>query len=334
MRGLAAASLLATAGTVCLVLKGWDLVPDWLRAGAMSPLAIRCLGWLLGGLVVLGILVAAMIRLRPASQHGHPRGLHRDQDGTAAIEFVFVLPLALMIFMVVTQAALLFNANMVVNYAVFSAARTAVTTLSLDIGAESRNLVMNPGLSGEGGSVKLTMIRRAAAMALVPVAGELSSAAQDVGDTVGKDIYQETRSLFGVFGKQPWGWFRRIEKNYNSAMQYTHIDLAKPEHWRDGDPDPDCPYRNSKRDDWNWDAGDWIYLPYCPYHPDRMDYYKWEDLKVRVIHQFLLSVPYANRFFSGKPATIPGYGGTQYQTEIRAFCAMMNEGGPDPHPTQ
>lgn len=329
MRWLMGASLAATAGVVWLGVASWNAGPDWARAAALSPLAIRCLVLILGGMVVLGVLVAVMMHLRPESQHGHPRGFHGNQDGTAAIEFVLLLPVALMVFMIVTQSALLFNANMMVQYAAYSTVRVASTVLSMSIGSELRNVVNNP--DGGAGSTKLDMLRRAAAMALVPISTGMDASSQDIGDSAGEAIRAETASVFSNLGKKERHWFGRIEKQYNYAWYYTHIDLAKPDHWRDGDPHGDCPYRHQERDEWTqWG---WTYLPYCPFYTDRMDYYKWEDLHVRVIYQYVLEMPYAGRLM-GSPTVVSGRKGTSYQTEIRATVSLMNEGGPDPQPQQ
>ncbi len=328
-RWLAGASLLATVGIVCLAIAVWRGNREWLQPAAFSPLALRCLALIAGGMVVLGLVAAAMVRLEARGRPGHPRGLHGNQDGTAAIEFVLLLPVAVMVFLVVTQSALLFNANVMVQYAAWAAMRVATTVVPFTFGDELRNLVNNP--DGGTSSEKLAMIRRAAAMALVPISGGIPSSVASVGDSAGQAIRQETAAAFSNLSEKERHWFARIEPQYNYAWYYTQIDLAKPEHWRDGDPDPDCPYRNQQRDEWTqWG---WTYLPYCPFHPDRMDYYKWEDLHQRLIYQYLLEMPYAGRFL-GTRASVPGYKGETYQAEIRAVLSLMNEGGPDPLPAE
>ena len=347
---LAAASLvglLVLAVRVVRLAPAWavHLSPawmPWMRASAASPLGVRCLVIIGVGMLALGAAVMVLVRSRgPASPYGLRRGKRRggvrgiatDQGGTAAIEMTLLLPFALMIFLVITQAAILFNGNMVVHYSGFAASRVAIVVVPMEIGEELKNLVYNPDWALNPPSEKLELIRRAAVLALVPVSGPLEEAEAEAGAVPGagggQAVEGETRTLFGFFGSDdPW-WFKRIQRQYNYANKYTKLTLAKPEHWRDGNPDPDCPYRHQRQDAWTqWG---WTYVPYCPFHPERMDYGYWEDLHLRIVYPFLLEVPVANRVM-GEKFDLPGRRGNSYATEIKVISTLSNEGGPEVHP--
>ncbi|MGB2754716.1 MAG: TadE family protein, partial [Phycisphaerae bacterium] len=257
------------------------------------------------------------------------KGIATDQGGTAAIEMTLLLPFALMIFLVITQAAILFNGNMVVHYSGFAASRVAIVVVPMEIGEELKNLVYNPDWAGNPPSEKLELIRRAAVLALVPVSGPLAEAEAVPGAGGAQAVEGQTRTLFSFFGSDdPW-WFRRIQRQYNYANKFTTLTLARPGHWRDGNPDPDCPYRHHYRDAWTqWG---WSYVPYCPFHPERMDYGYWEDLHLRIVYPFLLEVPVANRVM-GEKFDLPGRQGNSYATEIKVISTLSNEGGPEVRP--
>jgi hypothetical protein len=297
------------------------------------------------GMLALGAAVMVLLRARgPAGWRRAVgrKGIATDQGGTAAIEMTLLLPFALVIFLVITQAAILFNGNMVVHYAGFAAARVAIVVVPLDLDpedmdGEDRNLVYNPDWALNPPSEKLELIRRAAVLALVPVSGPLEEAAEEgaagaeavPGAGGGQAVENETRTLFGFFGSDdPW-WFQRIRRQYNYANKYTNLTLAEPEHWRDGDPDTDCPYRHQRRD--TWSQWGWSYEPYCPFYEARMDYRYWEDLHLRIVYPFLLEVPVANRVM-GEKFDLPGRQEDSYATEIKVISTLSNEGGPEVRP--
>jgi len=345
---LASASLV---GLLALAVRAVRLAPAWAQASAASPLGVRCLVIIGAGMLALGAMVMVLVQTRGAARaragnvtarkaggsnggwaFGR-KGIATDQGGTAAIEMTLLLPFALMIFLVITQAAILFNGNMVVHYSGFAASRVAIVVVPMEIEDELKNLVYNPDWGGNPPSEKLELIRRAAVLALVPVSGPLEEAEAEAaaapGAGGGQAVEGETRTLFGFFGSDdPW-WFKRIQRQYNYANKYTKLTLAKPEHWRDGNPDPDCPYRHHRQDAWSqWG---WTYVPYCPFHPERMDYGYWEDLHLRIVYPFLLEVPVANRVM-GEKFDLPGRKGNSYATEIKVISTLSNEGGPEVHP--
>jgi len=344
---LSAASLV---GLLALAVRAVQLSPAWMRASAASPLGVRCLAIIGAGTLALGASAMVLMRACGRAYAGAGnvaarkaggsngkwaagrKGIATDQGGTAAIEMTLLLPFALMIFLVIAQAAILFNGNMVVHYAGFAASRVAIVVVPMNIGEEEhRNLVYNPDWAGNPPSEKLELIRRAAVLALVPVSGPLEETEAEAapGAGGGQAIEGQTRALFGFFGSDaPW-WFHRIRRQYDYANKYTKLTLAKPAHWRDGNPDPDCPYRHHRQDAWTqWG---WSYVPYCPFHLERMDYAYWEDLHLRIVYPFLLEVPVANRVM-GEKFDLPGRRGNSYATEIRVISTLSNEGGPEVRP--
>jgi len=87
------------------------------------------------GLQTAGVIVASLLALWLLGwvwcEAGRPvrfgvRRFHGDQSGTAMLEFVLLLPWALMIFLILIQAGLLYSANFHVGYAAFCAARSAM----------------------------------------------------------------------------------------------------------------------------------------------------------------------------------------------------------------
>jgi len=340
---LGAAGLLATAGLLWLAVDAFGRAPQWARAAAGSPLALRCVVLIAMGMVVLGGLSAVLLRAQRGSRP-RARALHADQGGAAAVEMAFVFPLALMIFLTITQAALLFNGNLVVHYAAFAAARMATVVVPMDINDEYRNLVYGPE---QGISEKREMIRRAAVLALVPVSARLEAPPAGVGEDFlpgAEDMVEaQARRVMGMAeGKASHGWLRRVAEQYAYADGFyqgeagtrpiTRIDLAPPDHWQDGNPDPDCPYRHHRRDEWTmWG---WDYEPYCPYYHRALpiwDFWHWEFLDVKLTHQFLLQVPYASRFL-GRKIQVAGMDEGQYAAEIEVVQRLSNEGGPELRP--
>jgi hypothetical protein len=326
---LAAASVV---GLLVLVVLAVRDAPGWATAAATSPLAVRCVAIIAAGVVALGVIAALLAGAARArsERRGGVQGIAADQTGTAAIEMTLLLPFAVMIFLVITQAALLFNANMVVHYAAFAASRVSIVVVPMEIGEELRNLVYNPDVELNPPSEKLDLIRRAAVLALVPISASIMDAEAEAtaGGGGGPVVEAETRAVFDYLGGADdlW-WFRRIRKQYDYANRFVEITLARPDHWRDGDPDPDCPYRHYVRDEWTqWG---WSYIPYCPYHDERMDYWYWEDLHLRLLYPYLLEVPIARRVMGGEELEVPGRTGTSWCQWIKVISTLSNEGGPE-----
>jgi len=235
---LAVASALATAGLVWLAVTSSGELPGWARAAAASPLAMRYLVIMIIGMAALGVILVVLVRARPHSRPAGFRGFFSDQGGTAAIEMAFVFPLGLMIFLVVIQAALVFNANMVVHYAAFAAARMAIVVVPLNrvpdndpVFPEKRNWVRNPDEPSVAKSEKLEMIRQAAVMALMPISAKsMGGQPPAIAGVNPPSVQTESTKVFQHFGvdQRPWfyiskskpsyeGLFSRAQSQYNYA---------------------------------------------------------------------------------------------------------------------
>ena len=80
---LGVAGALASVGIVWLAVTAFGRAPPWLAA-AVSPLAVRCIVLMVGGVGVLGLVAALLVAMRPRTKPSEG-GLHPDQGGTAAI---------------------------------------------------------------------------------------------------------------------------------------------------------------------------------------------------------------------------------------------------------
>ncbi len=352
---LGAASAASVVGLVWLAGRFGGDDARWLSAAAASPLALRCLLIVVGGLVALAAVAALLVRLGPGRRARRIARLHGDQGGTSAVEMTLLFPVAVMVLLIIAQAALLFNANMVVHYSGFAAARVASVVVPLEVGGERINLVYNPDVADNPPSDKLELIRRAAVLALVPVAGRADSTTMGYSRAGGDVVEGRTRSAYdslkegrmleeaeeegadwaarmaGLYEDEaPW-WFERVREQYNYANEFTEVELAKPWHWRDdGNPDDDCPYRHHRRDAWTqWG---WTYVSFCPYHEDYMDYAWWEELVVKVEFRFPLQVPYAGRLLRDPGAEMRLDGEKVHYTLVRLLGKLSNEGGRELRP--
>ncbi len=95
-----------------------------------------------------------------------------DQLGTSEMEFTLAFPFFLMMVLTTIQMALLINGTLIVDYAAFCAARSAIVWIPQDTPGESANTVANPE---QNSSEKWTRIRRAATLACVPISPRASS---------------------------------------------------------------------------------------------------------------------------------------------------------------
>jgi len=118
-----ATALLAWAPQWLIAALGGQGGSYWMRA-AFGPFGLRCLAGLSGGVLLLSLLGAWMYYLRGGGRR-RAAEVVGAAGGTAIIEFCMLFPIALLLFLVVVQIALMYNANFYVNYAAFCAARSA-----------------------------------------------------------------------------------------------------------------------------------------------------------------------------------------------------------------
>jgi hypothetical protein len=123
-----------------------------------------------------GLLVAVLVTLASARYVLRVVPRRRPvfaEQGTTELEFALALPIFLVSVLVTVQVAMMVNANLVVDYAAFAAARSAAVWIPRDTGEEPRNAVAPARRSGMSG--KWRHIRAAGTMACMPISPRISS---------------------------------------------------------------------------------------------------------------------------------------------------------------
>lgn len=222
------------------------------------------------------------------------RWLHQE-NGTAALETVMVLPILTTIVLLILQLMLLMVGNLFVHYAAHAATRAAIVQVPRDLtainGPES-NLVFP-----EPGDPKYDAIQYAAATALVAVAGPDGGTSPEAGAFMDglADYYQDA-------GLTPPAWIDNLAgPRLDYALRHTtcHVLYAV----------------NADRTAFDRvDPG--LGRTFAPYEP----------IGVEVEHRLHIIIPYAGLFFAdGTHDTDAGE--TPY-TNVRASSIMPNQGLP------
>jgi hypothetical protein len=216
---------------------------------------VDCLPW-------LGLLLVSLVSLRLLARLGGSRPrlgrvieLHRDEGGAAqSLSFVLTLPFFVMIILFIVQVSQLMIGTIVVHYAAFAAARSAIVWAPAGVGSEPENCfaayavdleasdqvipILDPddpdyGPTGGGvtyvvvpGSPKFLKIASAAVMACMPI-----SPSRDVGlqlSGYGPAAADILKSLYGSIdaessanGKIP----QRLDNKLAYAMANTWIEI-------------------------------------------------------------------------------------------------------------
>lgn len=221
--GLVAALAVVLAGGGYLAMTSGGA---WVRQAFSGRLFWTCAGILVIGSAVLGILATILWQAGAESRRQRraagPAGGGDGQNGSAILEFAMVLPIALMIVLIMTQASLLMGGSICVNYAAFAAARNAIVTVPLNLNdTEPHNVV----LADINNSGKLRRIQQAAAGAIMPVA--CSSRLAPAGDL---SLFQAgLKQFFGAYNQATPGWVNDdLGIRYKYALDYTTITLNPP----------------------------------------------------------------------------------------------------------
>ena len=102
---------------------------------AILMVCVPWLGWLMVSLAVLFLLVRVS---RAKLDLGRLRQLHADQHGSAqSLSFVLALPLFIMILLFIVQVSQLMIGAIVVQYAAYAAARSAIVWIPANLASES-----------------------------------------------------------------------------------------------------------------------------------------------------------------------------------------------------
>ncbi len=228
----------------------------WWAQALRSELFIRCGVLLMGCAVALQLVLTAMVRL---GRRGR-RFSVSDERGVAVVEFTLVFPIAMGIVLVMVQTALVMVGNLLVHYAAYSAARSAVVEIPTHTWQEIRN-----ELGPDGASDKRLRIRRAAVLALLPAAGSpgRSNPASSESDKLGAAM----ATISAAYDEPVPGWVgEKLARKYAYADddRNTRIELEPPAFPEDHDG----------------------------------NYGPREDIRVIVTHRLYLPVPYACRIFA------------------------------------
>lgn len=226
-----------------------------LVAGRSIGLALGVGGLLL--LLVLGL--GALARLGAARRRPVLSILGQD-SGTASVEFALLMPILLFIVLVMAQSMMLLAGNIFVHYASFAAARSAIVQIPAVYPDADANVY-------EG--QKVTAVFRAAALALVPVAGRGGS-----GDAhLASEMVNGLQAFFSGYGNPPPPWVQGMLRDkvlYATDPGNTEITVFRTLGGRDSDVDYQETTRFEPRD----------------------------AVTVRVDHRLALTVPWARHLFA------------------------------------
>ncbi len=281
------------------------IAQGWIAEALTSDTSLICAGMVFLCLVILLMLARAIVRLGRTRavlrRRGGDRLLSRlasflsDDRGTTSIEFALVFPILLVITLIMVQSMMMMAGNMYVHYAAFVATRAATIEIPQDY-TDRGDYEANHYAPGKG-SLKHERIRRAAYMALVPVAGQSDGGAGPSGEAV-----SAIGGHFAAYGSNEPQWVQaKLASKVGYAESNTEIELLETLVQGNDvtfDPLPENPYRFGVRD----------------------------VITVRVIHKLNLGVPFASRFFADGDNDAKGPG--RY-TLVTARATFTNEGVPD-----
>lgn len=194
---------------------------DWFAGFLRDPLTIVAGTVLLVGLVLMLLLVGLLWRLGLAGRQR--RKVASDaQAGSAAIEFVLVMPVLLWIMLIIVQSMLLVCGNLAVHHAAYLAARTAIVQVPERLTYDEPHNIVSPG------GAKLEKIRQAAVCSLAAVsAGDAGAGGAGGGNTAA--VEQGMRDFYAQSNKNTPGWIANMYKaKYDYANTYTKTTLIEP----------------------------------------------------------------------------------------------------------
>lgn len=287
-----AAGFLAGLVVVCVVLGGGS----WKAASAPGTPSLWASGQFrlfaavaCGAGLATAVLVGVL--LRKASWRARPDG----QAGTAIIEFALVMPFVLMLSLLMIQSSMLMGGYLCVNYASFCAARSAIVQIPRDRQADSpsepRNAMVNLAAGGGSAEGKIESIYAAAVWAVMPVGdGSYAGSSPFAGR-----LAEGVADLYAQYGRAGPGWIQsRLHAKCAYAEDHTTVTVEPTEAYPG--------------------AGLTFFGPS-------------EDIRVRVVHELYLSIPYASVVLAkldGDNAISLGDGKWALRVEIP--CTLRNEG--------
>ncbi len=283
---------MGAAGLAALALVVWAVVASGrgpLSAAFRGPTFVRGGLLLLGGAAALGAIGAVWFRAGRFARQRRRRGPAACTEGAVIVEFALLLPIAMAIVLIMVQAMFMMSATVVVNYAAFAAARTAIVWVPRDLAADVPSGFDPEGpnaVIASGASFKAHNIRLAAVIACAPISGRLASASPGVDAVVVRDGIDR---YFRQMGAVPPNWVRTMVAD-KLAYSWAHTQVQL-------DPMTSNP---------------------MVYDPN-------DELTAWVVHDYaLLDVPLVGRLFGRWSSE-----DRAYTSRVTANCTMLNEGVSD-----
>ena len=214
---MSATFVMVAAGALCAA---WVIAArghGWLANALGSRPAILAGSIMLGCLLVCYILIGALWRLGR-----RPR--RSGQDGSAAVEFALVLPIAITVVLLMIQAMLMVTGVLVIHHAAYTAVRAATVWVPEKLYNEPRNVVEEAGASA-----KLARIKTAAVFKLLPIsASEGVQSGYGGGDVAW--LQEGLRGFYSYYGQKPPAWIQhKIPGKWDYAWRNTEVALYPPE---------------------------------------------------------------------------------------------------------
>ena len=272
--------------------------PNIWRAALGSPLSVKLIALAAALVLLAAVLLRAMIRLGMSHSRGaRPAPGCRAESGVATIEFALLLPILLFVGLALTQTTLLMGGNLFVHYAAFAAARSAIVQVPADYDAQPPNIY-----TADADSPKHRAIHRAAALALVPVAGR---SGDDTNGLLTERIVRGFARFYEGYGQTPPPWIEgQLAQRLNYAAAHTRIQLLRSS---DDDPGRIEPIGEG----------------------ETAVFGTRDTIGVRVVHQLNLPVPYVDRLFADGSS-----GGRRRYITLTARAFLQNAGLRDDMPPE
>jgi len=221
------------------------------------------------------------------------RRLHRDEAGTATIEFTLVFPVLLVLALLLAQTAAAMAAGSYVHYAAFAAARTAIVQVPREDVPGEPALHLDTTVDG----LKREAIWTSAAFTCVPVSGRIAPPA-----AVGENYAAGVADMYASAGQSAPGWTSTLAERVTYALANTGVRILVP-----------TPESVENGDVFDFEAApDWVV--YAPKDP----------VTVMVEHRYRLSVPYIAVLFAD--GSLPEGDGEGLYRTLRAQATLSLEG--------
>jgi len=214
--------MLAVVLVICATWIIGSFAPGWLGRALRSKLMLWAGGISLFCLLVMYLIVGVTWKM--GKPYRAERNKREDQEGTAALEFALVFPIALVIVLIMIQSSLLVAGNIAVHYAAYAAARAAIVWIPEGVSYEEpRNVLVDSDYS-----IKMGHIRAAAVYAVMPV-----SASNPVGGSSTEGdftaIQQGIERFYQLYDTNVPNWVRTmLPGKFAYAWNHTSVRVNPP----------------------------------------------------------------------------------------------------------